>query len=229
MRTFINKIYIPASKPEDWQQLLSEPQKHWKKGYSARSLASCWQAAEGIPKDVESILIQVQEFIGIETLIVLPEHKVLLPGGTRPSQNDCWVLARTSKDLISISVEGKVSETFGPKIGEWLTDASAGKKERLSYLCSQVGLDVELPSNIRYQLLHRTASAVIEAKRFHAKYAVMVVHSFSQTSEWLEDYRDFASLFSAKADMNKIVSVGRPGGISLYLAWVNGDKRYLDC
>ncbi|MEK6713103.1 MAG: hypothetical protein AABY41_02780 [Nitrospirota bacterium] len=90
------KIYIPASTPEDWQQLLAEPERHWKKGYSARSLAYCWQEAGGIPKDVEQVLCQFPDFDGLDTLIVIPENQVPLPGGKRPSQNDCWVLARTS-------------------------------------------------------------------------------------------------------------------------------------
>ncbi|MFA7012304.1 MAG: hypothetical protein WC202_05045, partial [Desulfobacterales bacterium] len=48
----------------------------------------------------------------------LPEHKVPLPGGSRSSQNDIWVLARSKGQLISIAVEGKVSETFGPTVQE---------------------------------------------------------------------------------------------------------------
>ena len=222
------KIFIPAENPEDWQRLLAEPTKHWKKGYSARSLAYCWQEANGIPKDVQDIILQIPDFKDIEALIVIPEHQVPLPGGSRPSQTDCWVLARTSNDLISIAVEGKVSEPFGPTIGEWLTDASDGKKERLSYLCSQVGLDTALPKNIRYQLLHRTASAVIEAKRFHARNAVMIVHSFSQTAEWFDDYRQFVALFGANAKKNKIIFVGQTSDVKLYLCWVSGDKRYLN-
>jgi len=147
--------------------------------------------------------------------------------GERSSQNDCWVLARTPNDLVSIAVEGKVSEPFGPTIGEWRKDSSSGKSERLAYLCSQLGLDIGLPESIRYQLLHRTASAVIEAKRFHAKQAIMVVHSFSQTAEWLEDYQAFASLFGANANINEIVSAGSPLDIDLHLAWVSGDEQYL--
>jgi hypothetical protein len=222
------KIFIPAQKVEDWQRLLAEPVKHWKKGYSARSLAYCWQEANGIPKDVENVLVQIPPFRGLEALIIIPEHQVPLPGGTRPSQNDCWVLAKTSKDLVSIAVEGKVSEPFGPTINEWLKDASGGKRERLSYLCSHVGLDSSLPRNIRYQLLHRAASAVIEAERFHAGYAVMVIHSFSQTAEWFDDYVQFVALLGAKAEKNKIIPVGRQSGIPLYLAWVTGDPEYLE-
>ncbi len=46
----------------------------------------------------------------------------------------------------------------------------------------------ELDPGVRYQLLHRTASVVIEAKRFHATTAVMIVHSFSPELKWLESW-----------------------------------------
>jgi len=223
----MKKIFIPVTKLKDWKQLVADPEKRWKKGASARALAYCWQEADGMPKDVEAVLLQVPEFDGLEPLFVIPEHQVSLPGRKQTTQNDCWVLARTKRDLISIAVEGKVSEPFGPTIDEWMKDASEGKKESLSYLCSLIGLDVSLLGNIRYHLLHRTASAIIEAKRFHAKYAVMLVHSFSQTAEGFDDYNHFVELSGVTAETNKIVFGGQYLDVHLYLAWVSGDKRYL--
>jgi hypothetical protein len=110
---------------------------------------------------------------------------------------------------------------------EWLANASRGKIERLHYLCGQLGLNLSLPSGIRYQMLHRAASAVIEAKRFTADHAVMLVHSFSQADEWFEDYTAFVALFGASASINTLVSVGACAGISLHFAWVRGDKQFL--
>ena len=49
--------------------------------------------------------------------------------------------------------------------------------------------------SIRYQLLHRTASAVIAAQQFGARLAVMVVHSFSPSHQWHDDYQAFAREF----------------------------------
>jgi hypothetical protein len=40
-----------------------------------------------------------------------------------------------------------------------------------------------VPDAIRYQLLHRAASVVIEAERFNASYAVLPVHSFSPLNQ----------------------------------------------
>jgi hypothetical protein len=222
----MSKIYIPAVSAEQWAQLLADPVKHWRQGYSARTLAYAWQEASGFPVEVQAVL--ATQFPDIELLLAFPEYQVHLPGGSRPSQNDIWLLARSAGKLISIAVEGKVSETFGPTVQEWRTEASAGKTERLKFLCSQLGIQSDVPGALRYQLLHRAASAVIEATRFGAAHAIMLIHSFSQSSEWFQDYEAFASLLGGNAVLeNNLVSIGVRSGISLHLAWVRGDARYL--
>ena len=76
--------------------------------------------------------------------------------------------------------------------------------------------------NIRYQLLHRTVSALIEAEKFTANNALMLVHSFSETDEWFEDYAEFASLFKTDVNVNGVFSAGYINGINLYLGWAKG-------
>ncbi|EGV28316.1 hypothetical protein ThidrDRAFT_3849 [Thiorhodococcus drewsii AZ1] len=174
----MSQIYIPTSSPDQWAQFLAEPVKHWRQGYSARALAYSWQESRGFPSEVGSVLESA--FPSIELLLAFPEHKVPLPGGSRPSQNDIWVLARSEGRLISIAVEGKVSEPFGPTVQEWQPDSSPGKAKRLAYLLSLLDLP-SVSETTRYQLLHRTASAIIEAHRFNAADAIMLVHSFSQS------------------------------------------------
>jgi hypothetical protein len=128
---------------------------------------------------------------------------------------------------VSIAVEGKVAEPFGETVSEWLQDASEGKRDRLAFLCNQLGLEPLIPGDIRYQLLHRTASAVIEAGRFGANRAMMLVHSFSPTDQWFEDYERFVSLFRRTASPNKVVEAGNRAGRELYFAWIRGEQRYL--
>ncbi len=224
----MNKVYIPSKKAKDWKQFLADPKKQWKRGYSARTLAHCWHDADGIPNHVKKVLCRATELAGLETLIVIPEYKVPLPGGAGPSQNDVWVLGRTENDLVSIAVEGKVSEPFGPTIGEWGPNLSGGKKERFDFLCSVLGLHTKPSENIRYQLLHRTASAIIEARRFHANHAVMLVHSFGSKNEWFADYECFISLFGVSAAIDETVSVGKRSGVWLHFAWVKGEEQYLN-
>ena len=223
----MNRIYIPAHSAEQWAQFLAEPVKHWRTGYSARTLAHSWQEAQGFPSEVHEVLSAAEPFADIELLLALPEHQVPLPGGSRPSQNDIWVLARTGIELVSIAVEGKVAEPFGPTVEEWLAESSPGKVARLEFLCAELGLRAPVPGQVRYQLLHRAASAVIEANRFCASHAVMLIHSFSHTKQWFQDYSAFATLFGADVEANRVASVGQSGAVKLHLCWVCGNEQYL--
>jgi hypothetical protein len=82
--------------------------------------------------------------------------------------------------------------------------------------------------HIRYQLIHRTVSALIEAERLGAKNAMMLVHSFSQSNEWFNDYCEFLRLFSLAGDLDSVSGPVNLNGIDLYFCWVRGDKEYLE-
>ncbi len=225
-----NRIYIPASKPEDWQRLLADPETQWQTGYSAKAIAYAWQEADGFPAEIQRVFSHSDYpvFQNIELLLAIPEYKVSLPGGGRPSQNDIFVLAKGNDQLISITVEGKVAESFGPLVSEWYQDPSEGKKVRLKYLCETLNLEKDKVSNIRYQFLHRTASAIIEAEKFNASNALMLVHSFGKKNEGLEDYEKFADSFKVKAELNRIHHAANIDRVDLYLGWVKGDLKYLE-
>jgi len=226
----MTKIFIPTKGPDDWKDLLAEPSKHWRSGFSARTLAYCWEEAHGLPSCVKEVFSKsgIPCLRDIELLLAIPEYQVPLPGGSRPSQSDIFALARTDNGLMAIAVEGKVNETFGPTIDEWLKDASPGKRKRLTYLCETLGIKDEGLGAIRYQLLHRTASALIEAERFSASSALMLVHSFSEEHAWLEDYQAFLALFGKAGGANSVTFTGEKLGINLYLSWVVGERRFLE-
>jgi len=226
----MNHILVPATDAEDWKRLLADPEKHWRKGYSARTLAHCWQEANGFPREIEQLFSdsKFSAFRGIELLFAIPEHKVPLPGGSRPSQNDLFVLARAQEQLIAITVEGKVAEPFGPTIEEWIAEASPGKERRLAFLKELLGLPEKISSKIRYQLLHRSVSALLEAFRFNAPIAVMIVHSFSQENQWLDDYQVFLETFGVRAAIDQLVFVIENRGVSLYCGWAKGNAKYLE-
>lgn len=218
-------ILFPSDSPDDWKQFLADPDKHWRTGYSARTLACSWHEARGFPREARAVL--GQQFSNIEMLLGIPEHKVALPGGGRASQTDLWVLARAGDDLVSIAVEGKVSETFGPTVDEWLVEASDGKRERLSFLRAQLGCADAVPGTVRYQLLHRAVSAILEAKRFRARHAVLLVHSFSRTREWLGDFIAFGALLGADVGADRLTPVRDCDGVKFSIGWVCGDEAYL--
>jgi hypothetical protein len=139
------------------------------------------------------------------------------------------VLAKCSGGLVSIAVEGKVSERFGDQsVGEWLKDASVGKQERLKFLANCLRIKLPIPDGIRYQLLRRTASAIIEAQRFSARYAVMLVHSFSPEKKRLDDYLAFVSLLGGEGAADSLTRIDIDGAVELRVGWVSGDQHWLD-
>jgi hypothetical protein len=217
----MNPVYIPASELTDWRKLLADPDKHWRENYSAMSIAKAWHGANGFPKPVATMFEAAGEpFHSMAPLLIIPEHKVELPGGERPSQNDVWVLAGHSSGLVSVTVEGKVSESLGDTLADWLKNASSGKRERLAFLKQTFGLKKDVPETIRYQLLHRTASAVIEAKRFRADTALMLVHSFSRDDVGFGDFQAFVALFGVTAGMGEVVHLTTVDDVALHAAWV---------
>jgi len=167
-------------------------------------------------------------FNNAEIVVAFPEYKVPLPGGRRASQSDIFILAKGNEQLISIMVEGKVNEPFGETVIEWKAKEGKGRKPRLSYLCDLLGLNNDEVDSIRYQLLHRTASALIEAKKFNAPNALMLVHSFSKDNMWFADYCKFLALFGVKGVADSLVLGKNIDDIDLYFGWVRGDSKYLE-
>ena len=97
----------------------------------------------------------------------------------------------------------------------------------LEFLLDLLELDRDDVGGIGYQLLHRTASAILEARRFGAHHAVMLVHSFSQELEHFDDYTAFVGLFGEMATPNKLIEVRQLGDVTLYLGWAVGNAEYL--
>jgi hypothetical protein len=227
----VKRIYVPTLGPQEWQRLLADPTKQWRTGYSARTLAHCWEEAGGWPPEIASLLASSGKtaFQSTELLLAIPEYKVDLPPRGRPSQNDLFVLAKGADgNLIAMTIEGKVAESFGPTLGDWIAWASVGKVERLLFLTSELGLPAELPPTIRYQLLHRTVAALLLARQFNARYAVMLVHSFSPSAAWYEDFRAFVGLFGVE-DINpgRLCSMREVKGIELFAGWASGESEFL--
>jgi hypothetical protein len=73
--------------------MVAEPDKQWRDGYSVKSLAVAWHRNNGFPQEVRRIFENSDYaiFRSAELLLAIPEHKVPLPGGGNPSQNDLFV------------------------------------------------------------------------------------------------------------------------------------------
>jgi hypothetical protein len=222
----MTRIHVPSRGADDWCRLLADPGKHWRAGRSAMALAECWEAARGLPPEIAAIFRKIGG--DPQLLIGLPEHKVPLPGSHRgDSQNDLFGLIRAGGRTFAAAIEGKVDEPFDQPMVKWLKGASPGKLERIAFICELLGLEQPLPDDVHYQLLHRTASAVIEARRFKTDAAVMIVHSFSRTARWFDAFERFVELFGAEAACGRLIPV-RPDGLPpLFVGWATGSAEFL--
>ena len=223
----MKRIMVPTQSPVDWKRLLAKPDLHWKAGASAMAAASSWESADGFPPEVSAALDSGPgELRGLELILAVPEWEVPLPGGSTTSHTDVLALGTNASGLVAIAVEAKVDEPLGPTLGEKRTDASAGQEERLRYLHTVLEIPQPLPDSIRYQLLHRTASALLTARRFHAGAAVMLIQSFSPESRWFDDFAAFAAALGASAQSGGVASGPHLKAPRLYLGWCAGDQRH---
>ncbi len=191
------------------------------------SLAACWEdAAPGWPTEVARAFGAADELPDLQVVFAIPEFQVPLPGGTRASQTDLMVLARNDRATVVVGVEGKVEEPFGPAVGEKRRDSSAGQVERLRFLETTLRLEAPCADLIRYQLLHRAASVLLVAEEVHASMAVLIVHSFSPSDSWFDDFAAFAALVGASVEKGKVIRAAAPTAVPLFLGWVTGDPKY---
>ena len=226
----MKRLYVPTVSTEDWKRLLAKPDLHWKPGKSAMSLAMCWEAAHpDFPPEVRHVLEATgdPQLADLRILAAIPEYQVELPGGSTASQTDLLVVARNERGLVVIAIEGKVDEDFGPTLESKRKEPSPGQTLRLELLHKTLGLGDPGPDSLRYQLLHRSASAILVAHEFHAKAAVMLVHSFSATSKQFRDFSAFAALVADAVEPNRIVQAKSVTHPTFFIGWCTGDRSFL--
>lgn len=216
-------FYIHTKGVGSWKESLADPDRQWKPTYSAYELAHCWEKAENLPTCVEKVFKEstFSIFQNVKILYGFPEYRVTLPGHSTKSQTDLYLLTISEGELLPIMVEGKASETFGEKVTTWFGEnPSVGKRIRLDYLLKLLNLREQDVLNKRYQLLHRTASVIIEAQKLNAKNALVLVHSFNEMGKWFDDYACFVELFGLSHQKDAVVGPVVVNGVNLYFGWV---------
>jgi hypothetical protein len=225
----MKRVFVPTQGGSDWQRLLAKPDLHWKLGRSAMTAAACWDTAgDRLPSEIYAVLDKsgLPQLQGLKLLAAIPEWEVALPGGSRSSFTDVLALASNERGLCAIAVEAKAGEDFGPTLAAKMTEPSAGQDSRLTYLQKLLGRNFD-PA-IRYQLLHRTASALLIARDFHASTAVMLVHSWNSSREQHGDFAAFAKAMDARPVTREVCVVERFESPALALSWCDGDPSHLE-
>jgi hypothetical protein len=228
----IPRLYVPLLEPEDVVRHLGRQEKHWKEGRSAHALAKLWSDSNALPPQIKTALKSHSAFRSAELIDAFLERKVDLESEGRPSQTDLLAVIGIGKRLAVVAVEAKAGEPFGEVVEQWL-DGSDGKDKRLKGLRKILGLSRKAALPLCYQLLHRSASAVLEAQRYRTDIAVLLVHSFSDDKKGFADFSAFLKALGVKNP--------RPGAlsgpiklkhVSLYAGWVEDkapkDGAYLD-
>ena len=224
----MKRIFVPTRNGSDWQRLLAKPKLHWKQGASAMTAAASWEGAAGeLPREISKLLTSSNEasLANLSLLAALPEWQVALKGGETTSNTDVLALCRNEAGLCVVAVEAKVLEDFGPLLREKRASPSEGQKARLQSLHEILHVE-EFDDSIRYQLLHRTASAILTATAFHAASAVMLVHAFGTPQERQSDFMAFCAAMGATEVAPGVYKVSTFGSPHLYLAWCNGNEEY---
>jgi hypothetical protein len=165
-------------------------EKQWKDNRSAKELARYWteRTLEGASEPIRRLLQAAFEDVTLEE--AWPECRICIDSFPGEHRNcDLVVRARSSvAGEIRIHIEAKAYESFGDKIGPYydkkLQEAQSNLPARMRKLVRDV-LKSELTEEIRalrYQLLHSTYAACLDAERAGAKAAILLVHEFDSAS-----------------------------------------------
>jgi hypothetical protein len=224
----MNRLLTHTRGLGSWRERLANPDRQWRREFSAFETAVSWEdasaRASGIPVDLENLL-RANNYDAPILLLGIAEHTVPLLGGHAASQSDVWALISTSLGLMSLSVEAKARESFGDeKLDDWLvagsTDASRqNRKDRWGYIRENLPL-AESFGHVRYQILHRCAAAVIEAKRLGCPNAAFVVQAFNTPDASFQDYAAFCAALKMPAVRGGL-SNAFVDRISLSVGWID--------
>ena len=223
-------------KIEDWEPVVSK--KNWVPKHSAYELAHSWQPAAGFPPSVAAVFMSCHSdaLAGIRPNYGVVEKPVFLDTMKGPSWTDVMVYCTNAdSEPLVVAVEGKAKEPFGPPVSDWIRakgergespEPKPSRVRRLNYLSKQLGVSFQADSGLRYQLLHRTASVIVESELHSAAAAIVLVHSFYEesTENWSDYVRFVNAIGIADPRKNVVqgpVQLGQSGGTPLFLAWVS--------
>jgi hypothetical protein len=221
---------LAMARAEDVIPFLAMP-SHWREGRSAYETAHSWfDCAGSLPPAIAGLLATDAALAGARLVRATFEKQTRLDDFGRPSQTDVLAEVVTPSGPATLAVEAKVDETFGPTVAEWSIDASAGKRARLAGLVARLGLSLDTVANLRYQLLHRSVAALIEAEANGIADAVLVVQSFS-TPEIRAGFADFQTFTKAMGapveEPGRLSPAVERDGVKLRFGWAQDAIRAL--
>ncbi len=220
MAAAIRRLHVPLLTPEGIIPHLGAPH-HWKEGRSAKCLIDSWWKENDIPVSIRRMLDDVPEWRNAALVDAFAERCTSLDDG-RPShsQSDLLAIVGLTAGIAVLSIEAKVDEGFDKTVGQWIGNGSEGKAIRLAKLAALLGIQAQGIEGLRYQLLHRTAAALLEANRYRTHQAAMIVQSWCPDRSSFGDYLAFcAALGILEPKANELTGPISLGGVQLRLGW----------
>ena len=174
---------------DEWARLAAPAgkERHWVAGRRAMELARRWVSGT-VPEEVQRVLESHAAFREFVPTDAWPEHRTQLDGyGGNTRNHDLLLVGRCGDGPAIVDIEGKADESFGSLVGRQLARAREAQVEkpgsmalaRVEELCGAVlGTTAGAASELRYQLIHGVAAAVIAAGERGAKRAAWIVHEF---------------------------------------------------
>jgi hypothetical protein len=213
---------------------------HENENRSAYLVGQRWLGSKGeFPPAIKSLM--TASMGSLRLAFSVAEHITVLDTLVAPSRTDLMVYCGDGKSAKSvIAIEGKFTEGFAERIVYWIRDEKeargtlsrqdllsleikVGRQRRLQWLCNLLDLSFDDQSEIRYQLLHRTVCALLEAKHIGANSAIMLVQAFADCPENWDDYAEFAEKMGFTSIAPNSISEAKVlsafPGISLHLGW----------
>lgn len=198
----------------DWVEIVTA--RNFKPGHSAYECAHKWKGVRSkFPEPITSIL-QKSESLSLRDLRICQiqaEYAVYLDTHTSPSRNDLLLFCECQRgQKVVIAVEAKCDESFAQPVRDWLCTADSPnprsqckmftdekqpverKLRRLAFLNEVLSQNFGSDSTIRYQLLHRFASAILTARQTFACAGVMLIEAFTQSERNFKDFQEFCTV-----------------------------------
>jgi hypothetical protein len=211
----------PLNEPKDVICYLGKGKEHWKEDRSAYQTAHSWFTAKGLPPRIRDLLVRDRAFQGAVLQKGIFEKKTKLDSYGRESQTDVLAYLKTDKEIVVLGIEAKVDEGFGPLVREW-NDYGTGKLRRLVGLLDRLQIKSTQIGALRYQLFHRTAATLIEAREAAAPVAAMIVQSFDDKRTSFDDFVAFADAFGTPITApNQLSRPKKLGDVTMRLGWAD--------
>ena len=228
----MNRLCIATRGIGSWRERLAKPDIQWKREYSALETAVSWESASarasGLPEPIEN-LFRDTIYTDPVLMLAIAEHKVRLDGLGGDSQCDVWALLNTNVGPVSLSVEAKAKEPFGQgnaSLESWLV-AEPAEASRRNRQLRWDHIKKHLPSageggysQVAYQLLHRCAAAVIEARRLRLQHAAFIVQAFASPAESFEAFSGLCRAMGMKSGRG-CMQLAMVEEVRLGIGWVD--------